>query len=47
MRADLHSQGLTLLCKDPHPGRADQKGHHAEPLLLQWVEQHHVPVSRK
>lgn len=45
--ADLHSQGLTLLRKDTHPGRADQQGHHAEPLLFQRVEQHNIPVGRR
>lgn len=44
--ADLHGQGLTLLRKDTHPGRADQQGHHTEPLLFQRVEQHHVPAGR-
>lgn len=45
VHADLCSQGLTFLREDTHLGRADQQGHHAEPLLFQWVEEHHIPVG--
>lgn len=41
--ADLHSQGLALLREDTDQRRADEQGHHAEPLLIQRVEQYHVP----
>lgn len=48
VRADLHGQGLTFLRKARAPGvSSPAQGHHAEPLLLQWVEQHHIPVSRR